>query len=135
MAAILFVYTEFLRKSKFQKYSRDTVSKSSLRPSKWHLTIVMWKSASGDPPSDQAFSRLTRSCRIYAIRFFILQEILLDGELDPINLGGHVIMSRNATHKQVGPKLLFHYKSAVPGAMIRIPYFKVSQLSSLFMYQ
>jgi len=65
---------------------------------------------------------------------FILQEILLDGELDPINLGGHVIMSRNATHKQVGPKLLFHYKSAVPGATIRIPYFKV-KLPSLWFLQ
>ena len=58
-------------------------------------------------------------------RFPNNQEILLDGELDPINLGGHVIMSRNNTHKNVGPKLLFHYKSAVPGAKVAIPYFKV----------
>ncbi|XP_066934153.1 uncharacterized protein [Clytia hemisphaerica] len=53
------------------------------------------------------------------------REILLDGELDPINLGGHVVMARNATHKHVGPKLTFHYKSAVPGAKIRLPYFKM----------
>jgi len=45
----------------------------------------------------------------------------VDGELDPINLGGHVVMSRNATHKNLGPKLFFNYKTA----SLFLPYFKV----------
>uniref|UniRef100_A0A7M5WWB1 Hemicentin-1 n=2 Tax=Clytia hemisphaerica TaxID=252671 RepID=A0A7M5WWB1_9CNID len=48
-------------------------------------------------------------------------SILIDGELDPINLGGHVIMARNATHKHVGPKLYFNYKQA----SLALPYFKM----------
>lgn len=35
-------------------------------------------------------------------------------------------MSRNVSHKNVGPKLFFHFKRAMKGALISLPYFKVS---------
>ncbi|XP_047124114.1 uncharacterized protein LOC101237974 isoform X1 [Hydra vulgaris] len=41
------------------------------------------------------------------------REIYIDGDLDPINLGGFVIMSRNESHLNVGPKLHFAYKSSL----------------------
>lgn len=61
----------------------------------------------------------------YNFSFLLPQEIYIDGELDPINLGGHVIMSRNASHTSVGPKLFFNYKQPAPEAILPIPFFKV----------
>ena len=50
---------------------------------------------------------------------------MIDGEPDPINLGGHVVMSRNATHHNVGPKLYFHFKRPAPDALIKFPFLLV----------
>ena len=53
------------------------------------------------------------------------QEVYFDGEIDPINLGGILMITRNNTHKNLGPKVLFHYRKKM-AKFIPVPYFKVS---------
>eukprot|EP00795_Rhopilema_esculentum_P012584 gene12584-3284_t len=50
-------------------------------------------------------------------------EVYFEGEIDPINLGGVLMITRNATHSNLGPKALFHYRKKM-AKLIPLPYFK-----------
>eukprot|EP00794_Sanderia_malayensis_P009954 gene9954-10974_t len=51
-------------------------------------------------------------------------EIYIDGELDPISLGGVVTFARNNTHLHMGPKLFFQYRPK-EASLIKLPFFKM----------
>ncbi|XP_065060118.1 uncharacterized protein LOC135687479 [Rhopilema esculentum] len=51
-------------------------------------------------------------------------EVYIDGECDPIMLGGIVEITRNNTHKNLGPKLFFQYRPS-KASIIRLPFFKM----------